>query len=163
LFSDQLHYTIAYFTMKGRFCPNNRLWLSYQNSLQITKNERQHNGQRKEDKRTNIDLQNITQKTNDQATRTPLKSKGWTEVLWKGRQFLLHMWYPPCCSCYKPGILFLNLADCMHIVYWPVGFYANCFPTTYVALYLYFGPFNVFDITDVCFTNRKNSTNCVIY
>jgi hypothetical protein len=35
---------------------------------------RQHNGQKKEDKWTNNDLQNTTQKTSDQATRTPLRS-----------------------------------------------------------------------------------------
>ena len=33
--------------------------------------ERQHNGQKKKDKRTNNDLQNTTQKTEDQATRSP--------------------------------------------------------------------------------------------
>ena len=36
----------------------------------------QHNDQKKKDKRTNNDLQNATQKTNDQATRSPLKTKG---------------------------------------------------------------------------------------
>jgi len=35
---------------------------------------RQHNGQKKEDKRTNNYLQNITQKTKYQATRTLLKT-----------------------------------------------------------------------------------------
>jgi len=34
---------------------------------------------------TNNNLQNITQKTKDQVTRTPLKIGGW----WKGIQFLL--------------------------------------------------------------------------
>jgi len=37
------------------------------------KKVRQYNGQKKKDKRTNHDLQNITQKTKDRATRTPLK------------------------------------------------------------------------------------------
>ena len=37
------------------------------------KNNRQHNGQKKKDKKTNNDLQNTTQKTKDRATRTPLK------------------------------------------------------------------------------------------
>ena len=37
---------------------------------------RQHNGQKKRDKRTNNDLQNTTQKTNDRVTRTPLKIGG---------------------------------------------------------------------------------------
>ena len=36
--------------------------------------ERQHNGQKKKDKRTNNDLQNITQKTKDRVTRTLLKT-----------------------------------------------------------------------------------------
>ena len=35
-------------------------------------------------KRTNNDLQNTTQKTKDQATRTPLKAVGRTQVLRKG-------------------------------------------------------------------------------
>jgi hypothetical protein len=35
--------------------------------------DRQHNGQKKKNKMTNTDLQNITQKTKDRATRTPIK------------------------------------------------------------------------------------------
>ena len=38
------------------------------------KKDRQYNGQKKNDKRTNKDLQNITQKTKNRATRTPLKT-----------------------------------------------------------------------------------------
>ena len=38
-----------------------------------SKMDRQHNGQKKKDKRTNNDLQIITQKTEDRATRTLLK------------------------------------------------------------------------------------------
>jgi hypothetical protein len=34
--------------------------------------DRQHNGQKKKDKRTNNDLQNTTHKTKDRVTRTPL-------------------------------------------------------------------------------------------
>jgi hypothetical protein len=34
-------------------------------------NGRQHNGQKKKDKRTNNDTQNIAHKTKDRATRTP--------------------------------------------------------------------------------------------
>jgi len=37
------------------------------------KKDRQHNDQKKKDKRTNNDLQNITNKTKDRVTRTPLK------------------------------------------------------------------------------------------
>ena len=36
--------------------------------------DRQYNGQKKKDKRTNNDLHNITQKIKDLATRTPLKT-----------------------------------------------------------------------------------------
>ena len=45
--------------------------------IRIRKSEdRQHNGQKKKDKWTNNDLQNITHKTKDPATRTPLKTGG---------------------------------------------------------------------------------------
>ena len=37
--------------------------------------DRQHNGQKENDKSTNNDLQNTTQKTKDRATRTPLKTR----------------------------------------------------------------------------------------
>ena len=36
--------------------------------------DRQHNGQTKKNKMTNKDLQNITQKTKDRATQTPIKT-----------------------------------------------------------------------------------------
>jgi len=51
---------------------------------------RQHNGQKKQDKRTNNGLPNITHKTKDRVTRTPLKTGG--ELMWsgKGKQFLFH-------------------------------------------------------------------------
>jgi len=38
--------------------------------------DRQHDGQKKNNKRTNNDLQNTTQKTKDPATRTPLNIGG---------------------------------------------------------------------------------------
>jgi len=41
-----------------------------------SKKDRQNNGPRKQDKKTNNDLQNITQKTKDRATRTLLKTGG---------------------------------------------------------------------------------------
>jgi len=47
--------------------------------LRIRKSkDRQHNDQMKKDNRTNNDLTNSTQKTTDQATRTPLKTGGRT-------------------------------------------------------------------------------------
>ena len=53
--------------------------------------DRQHNGQKKKDKRTNNDLQNITHKTTDRITRTPLKSGGelrWNLVCY----WSIHIW-----------------------------------------------------------------------
>ena len=37
--------------------------------------DRQHNDQKKKDKRTNNDLQNITQKSKDRAPQTPVKTE----------------------------------------------------------------------------------------
>ena len=60
--------------------------------------DRQYNGQKGKDKRTNNDLQNTTQKTK---CWTPLKTDG---ELRKCNQFLLYQWHPPWSSCYyKPG------------------------------------------------------------
>ena len=47
-----------------------------------TSEDIQHNGQKKKYKGTNNDLQNTAQKTNDPATRTPLKPEG--ELRWYG-------------------------------------------------------------------------------
>ena len=38
--------------------------------IHTSKKDRQHNSQKKSDKRTNNDIQNITHKTNDRVTRT---------------------------------------------------------------------------------------------
>ena len=38
--------------------------------IRKSKKDRQHNGQKKKDKRTNNDLQNIAQKINDRATES---------------------------------------------------------------------------------------------
>jgi hypothetical protein len=45
--------------------------------------DRQYNFRKKKNKRTNNDIQNITQKTKDRATRTPLKTVG--GFRWLGR------------------------------------------------------------------------------
>ena len=42
--------------------------------IRKSKKDRQHNGQKKTDKRTNNDLQNTTHKTKDRVTRTALKT-----------------------------------------------------------------------------------------
>jgi len=40
--------------------------------IRKSKKDRQYNGHKKKDKKTNNDLQNITHKTKDRVTRTPL-------------------------------------------------------------------------------------------
>ena len=64
----------------------------------IRNRKSRHNGQKEKNKRTNKDLQNITQKTKDQAT----------QMLKKDNQFLLHMWHSLCYSCYKPNDKSMN-------------------------------------------------------
>jgi hypothetical protein len=54
-------------------------------------------------KRTNNDLQNTTQKYKDRGTRTPLKSRKLTQVLYKDKQFLLYICHLSCYSCYIHG------------------------------------------------------------
>ena len=49
-------------------------FLSEEISRPSKSNDRQHNGQNKEDKGTNNDLQNITRKTKDGVTWSPLKT-----------------------------------------------------------------------------------------
>jgi hypothetical protein len=46
------------------------------NRIHKSKKDRQHNGQKKKDNRTNNDLQRITHKTKDRVTRTQLKTGG---------------------------------------------------------------------------------------
>jgi len=46
------------------------------NKSQLLKKDIQHNGQMKKDKGENNGLQNTTQKTKDQTTRTPIKTGG---------------------------------------------------------------------------------------
>ena len=44
----------------------------------------------------------------------PIKNCEWSQVFRKGKQILLHMWHPSCCSCYyKPG----NISYI--VCYWP--------------------------------------------
>ena len=49
-------------------------------------------------KTTNNNLQNITQKTKDRTTRTPLNTRIYGNVLRKGNQFLLHLRHLSCYS-----------------------------------------------------------------
>jgi len=58
----------------------------------------------KRNNKTNTDLHNTTQKTNDWATtQTPLKPV-WTRVFRKVKQFLVQFWHPLCFSFCKPTI-----------------------------------------------------------
>jgi hypothetical protein len=43
--------------------------------IRQSKKDRQYNGQKKKDKRTNNNLQNITRKTTDRVTQTQLKPR----------------------------------------------------------------------------------------
>jgi hypothetical protein len=46
------------------------------------------------------------------ATRTPLKNRGWTLVLEKGKQFLLLIRHPPCYSYIQSSpVMFMILLD----------------------------------------------------
>lgn len=64
------------------------------------------------DKRTNNDVHNTTQKF--RATRIS-QQRGWTQLISKSYQFLLHYWIPSCYSgynaCDKPHNLWLLLQD----------------------------------------------------
>jgi hypothetical protein len=82
---------------------------SYKKSLKIpkwifksrkSKKDRQHNGQKKKENY----LPSMAQKTKDRATRT----RRWIHVLWKGNQFLLHMWHPSCYSFWYSCSWYLN-------------------------------------------------------
>jgi hypothetical protein len=50
--------------------------------IRKSKKNRQHNGQKKKDKRTNNDLQNIHIKTKDRVRRTPLKTGGYLRLVY---------------------------------------------------------------------------------
>jgi len=95
------HLPLVIFTLKECVvCKATWKAILYNKSLKISeirirksKKDRQHNGQRKGDNRTNNDLQNTTQKTRDRATRTPLKT-GANLIIQKSKKFLLHQWHP---------------------------------------------------------------------
>ena len=57
-----------------------RLQIEFEDAKVVIKirkwKDRQCNGQKKNDKGTNNDLQSITHKTKDRVTRTPLKPRG---------------------------------------------------------------------------------------
>ena len=71
-----------YFAMQEEFEDNKRVI-----RIRISKKNRQYNGQKKKYKKKNNDLQNIRIKLRSSNTNL---TKKWTQVLRKGRQFLLH-------------------------------------------------------------------------
>ena len=52
----------------------------------LNQKDRQYNGQKKKDKKTNNDLQNTTQKTKDRETRTPLSHRLKKERQYNGQK-----------------------------------------------------------------------------
>jgi hypothetical protein len=78
------HPCVYYLTLKWRLSPSlvDKEFEDTKRVIRIHK-DRQHNGHKKKDKRTNNDLQNITHKTEVLVTRTPLRSG--TELLCSGR------------------------------------------------------------------------------
>jgi len=44
--------------------------------------------------KTNNDLENYRS-----SNTNTIKNWGWTQVIWNGKQFLLHMWHLMCYSC----------------------------------------------------------------
>jgi hypothetical protein len=67
--------------------------------IRKSKMDRQHNGQTEKRQKKNNYLQSITHTTKDLVTQTPLK-RGWTQVLRKGKQFLIHEWHPSSYTLY---------------------------------------------------------------
>jgi len=78
--------------------------------MRKSKKDKRHNGQKKKNKRINNDLQNITHKTKDRATRTPLKTRG---------ENLILMWHSTiwCVSCRILAIDFHNFSMNIQILY----------------------------------------------
>ena len=48
-------------------------------------------------------IYNIPHIKRRESNTNPNKDRGWTHVLEKVKQFLLHMWHPSCYSYYQPG------------------------------------------------------------
>ena len=84
--------------MRNNFGETDKKVRKYQRCYQ-TVNQREINNTMA--KMANNDVQNITQKTIDRATRSSLKTG--SELEWRGKQFLLHMWHPSYYSWYKPA------------------------------------------------------------
>ena len=81
-------YTVyGYFTVySGHLLTHIHRYILFEKPESVNRRSKwQHNDQRKKDKRTNNDIQNITQKTEDQITRTPLKTRG--ELRCSGRVY----------------------------------------------------------------------------
>jgi hypothetical protein len=88
---------------KGGCCSEGQTGLIIPMRLSEDVNRRRTDNRMTKRKRTNNNLQNMTQKDKDRGTRTHWKNREWTEMPKKGKQFLLHMWQPSCYSCYKPS------------------------------------------------------------
>ena len=108
---------------------------------------------------TNNDLQNTTQKRLSNTNTT--KNRRWTQVLRKGKQFLLHVWHPSCYSCYAPSNMswISKGPDCDYgkrnawELFW--SFWNNLFHQVPQCLSVICGMSLVFPDYSVCFTAPK--------
>ena len=81
------------------------------------------------DKRTNNDIQNITQKTTDRATRTILKTGGELRCsVRESSSFMLHMCHPSPYTCYKSrySSWMRKGPDCEHCDKWNIQIVLTC-------------------------------------
>jgi hypothetical protein len=69
-----------------------KVWRYHRGNLKQAVNLRRKDSAMAKRKRTNSDLQSITQKT-DNEQHEHHQQRRWTQGLWKGKQFLLHMWH----------------------------------------------------------------------
>ena len=79
-------------TAVGILKPLGRWVWRYQrgNQNRILKKSKQHNGQKKKYKRWNNDQQSIHIYKTGWSNTNPTKNRGWTQMIRKGKQFLLH-------------------------------------------------------------------------
>jgi len=97
-------YSINKFTVHKKY-QSREVW-RYQRVIRSRKlkKDRQHNDQRKKDKRANNGLQNTRQKTKDRATQIPLISRCEFKCSPERVSNPIHqMWHLTCYSCCKPG------------------------------------------------------------
>ena len=89
---------------------------------------------------------------NKRSSNTDLtKNRGWTQMLRKVKQILLHMWHPSCYSCHKPGDLSWEMATIVMKTSeaWPWSFVTQIFPSLLTQALNYFSFFTFLFIMGV--------------